>query len=126
MSIQDALDTRFKEIAVELMRGIGVSGVSTENLMRHPYVAQFRHMLLDAKRRFPQASENYASICRLIDECDRVPPPEQHRGGGDYIAAGGTGHMVPRLEEPLDLVNTHVQEAFRLAKEKSKRGGEGR
>lgn len=117
MSIHDAMDKLFKERAVELMRGIGVEHVTTENLMRPPYVEQFKAMLMDAKRRFDPATENYASLCRLIEECERVPPAPPNMGtGGDYVHAGGTGFMVPKLEEPLQLVNTFAQAAFRKAK----------
>jgi hypothetical protein len=99
--MSEAIDQRFTERAVELMRGIGVPGVSVDNVMTNPnFRAQFRAMLVDAKLRFLEGGEDHASLVRLIAECDRLAPAPHHMGtSAGLVNAGGTGFQVPRLDE---------------------------
>lgn len=98
------LEQRFKERAVELMVAIGVPGVNMGNLLERPsFREQFRAMLVDAKARHGEQSEEYAALVRLIAECDshgpvlpRLPEPLPGR-----VNAAGSGFQLPRLDDPL-------------------------
>lgn len=115
-AIQQAMVASFKERAVELMRGIGVEGVDERSLLsNHHYRAQFRAMLVDARKRFAEDTENRKAIEALIDECDAYPAAPAHMGTTEGIVnAGGTGYQVPRMDEPsAERVNEYLRDIQR-------------
>lgn len=104
MSIRVAMMQRFREEAVRLMQEIGVPGVSLASLRTNAaHRAQFRAMLVDAKSRLADDTENHAAVGALIEECDELTPFALHDdtpSGGFQIKASGFGFQVPRLDDP--------------------------